>query len=160
MNSNMKRRTFVLGAVSIPAVILTRQFPIAQAANASTVMEPVIPKPLTMMTINDSNMAGCEWQWDFVLKRSFDGTHTATATQYDKFAEEDEEPWELDPHQSLRNGREICSAVRSMVEPGGYYADAEFLERVAEKLESYDPRLAAEFRAEVSDLVEEMGWDE
>ncbi len=74
--------------------------------------------------------------------------------------EEGEEPWELDPHVSLRNGREICLAVQSMAEAGGYYADPEFLEPIAERLERYDPVLAAEFRSEVSDLAEEMGWDE
>ena len=156
MKIDMSRRTFVLSAASIPLTASVGKIPIAEAA----VVEQVSQKPLMMKTINDANMAGCEWRWDFVLKRSSDGTHIATATQYDKWAEENEEPWELDPHQSLQNGREICAAVRSMAEAGGYHADAEFLEPIAERLESYDPRLAEDFRAEVSDLAEEWGWHE
>ena len=160
MKSNMTRRTFVRGAASVPMVFVVGQIPTFEAANASAVVEPVAHKPLIMKTINDANMAGFEWRWDFVLQRSSDGTYTVTGTQYDKFAEENEEPWELDPYLSLRDGREICSALCSMVNDNGYYADAEFLEPIADKLESYDPRLAEEFRAEVSDLAEEMGWDQ
>jgi hypothetical protein len=159
MEVGMKRRTYIFGAMSVPVVVTAGYIPSTEAANTSIAVEQVTQNSPTMMSIDDFNMAGFEWRWDFVLKRSSDGTFSATATQYDKWPEEDEEPWELEPHQSLQNGREICSAVRYMVEECGYHA-LDCLEPIAEKLESYDPRLAAEFRTEVSDLAEEMGWDE
>ena len=158
MKTEMKRRTFVLGAASVPVAAYATHIPMAEAAIASPIQQAVVPKLLTMMSINDSNMAGCEWRWDFVLERGVDGTYIATATQLDMFAEDGDEPWELDPHLSMTNGRELCSAVQAMADEAGYYADAEFLENVAMKLDEFDQALAEEFRTEVAAVAEEMGW--
>ena len=158
MKIEMKRRTFVLGIASVPVAISVGNIRFSEAAIGSPPAATVVPRPLTMMSITDSNMAGCEWRWDFFLERAGDGTYSATATQFDKFAEEGEEPWELDPHTSLRNGREICSALQRMADEAGYHADADFLENVALKLDEYDPAIAGEFRSEAAALAEEMGW--
>ncbi len=143
---------------SVPLALSVGKWPNSSAT--STAAGNVTSKPLTMMSINDYNMAGCEWGWDFVLEKVADGSFSATATQYDKWAEYDKEPWELDTHLSLQNGHEICSAVQSMAGEAGYHADAEYLERVAAKLDAYDPVLAAEFRSEIMDLSEEWGWED
>ena len=160
MKATMKRRTFVLGAIATPVAGSLGQTPMAEAASVLPPVKAASPKPLTLWSIDDSNMAGFEWRWDFVLTRSVDGTYKATATQYDFFAEECEEPWELDPRTSLRSGREICSAVQAMVNDAGYYADEDFLERVALKLDEYDQAIAEEFRCEIAALAEELGWND
>ena len=152
----MKRRTFVLGAASSPVAASAGIIPIAEVVT----LERAAAKPLTMMSVDGSNMAGFEWRWDFVLERSADGTFSAKATQFDILPEPEDEPWELDPHVSLKNGREVFAALERLADEAWCQVDAEVLERIATRLDDFDPVLAWEFRDEAERFAEEMGWDE
>jgi hypothetical protein len=139
----MSRRAFVVGAISTPVILNADLFPLAEPAN--TAVKQIAVKPKTLFALWDSNMAMQSWQWDFVLENAPDGSFTLSANQIFEYADEEDEPWELDPVSALRTGDDIYSALSGMLNEVGYPADD--LEEASDVLAQFDPKLADEFRS-------------
>jgi hypothetical protein len=107
---------------------------------------------------SDFNMARSEWTWRYYLEREEDGSFTLRAEQTiddDDPEYENEEPWELDPKEDLRSGKDVYEALCEGFDEIGEVDPLNFLEGI----NSFDGKLGAQFK-KIADEIEAEGLAE
>ncbi len=157
MTKFIRRRDFVAGSASAFGFLATNKSPLSVDDGLLANREPLEQQPVTLMSIQDSNMAGYDWTWNIRLIGLPNGSHSLSAIQFDNTGEEEDEPWQLDSKNEISNGRELLHSLHDMANEGFFQLWPDMLEQVAEKLANIDPNLGEEFRDEIHAYLEEWG---
>jgi hypothetical protein len=106
---------------------------------------------ITILEIEDSNMAGSVWRWTFTLAGT-KGNYSLSAKQENIESDPDDDelpPWEIESVVGLKRGADIHEAMSSIMDEIGYEIDSFDLQEIGEKIGEVD-RVAGDqfFRGE------------
>jgi hypothetical protein len=98
-----------------------------------------------ILQIDDKNIAGFAWRYEFWLERTADESFSLRLEQTGS----DELSLQISPSNGLRTGAAVFRALSEFVEQAGYELESFDCDEVASHLESLDNRIATEFRSAV-----------
>lgn len=99
-----------------------------------------------ILRFSDSNMAGFEWTWIFILEKQMDDTLSLSAEQKMADPEDDDYKFAIEPAHKLRRGADVYKRLDEMLSL--ICVDLELLDvaEIAKSIEEFDTTLAGQFQ--------------
>ena len=102
---------------------------------------------ITLLEIEDSNMAGSVWRWTFTLAGT-KGNYGVSVKQENIESDPDDDelpPWEIESVVGLRSGADIHEAMSSIMDEIGYEIDNFDIQEIGDRIGEVDPIAGDQF---------------